>query len=46
MAAAKTVMKLRGVDVGPPRLPIAGLTSNQQGELHRELDKLGFFTWL
>ncbi len=46
MAAAKTVMKLRGVDVGPPRLPIAGLTSNQQSELHRDLDQLGFFTWL
>ncbi len=46
MAAAKTVMKLRGVDVGPPRLPIAGLTNDQQAELHRDLDQMGFFSWL
>ncbi len=46
MAAAKTVMKLRGVDVGPPRLPIAALTSDQQAALHRDLDQLGFYTWL
>ncbi len=46
MAAAKTVMKIRGVDVGPPRLPNAGLTSEQQFDLRNSLDRLGFFAWL
>ncbi len=35
MASAKFFMKLRGVDVGPPRLPLAKLTKIQEKELER-----------
>ncbi len=37
MASAKFFMKLRGVDVGPPRLPLAKLTKTQEMELEEKL---------
>ncbi|MGC3992222.1 MAG: dihydrodipicolinate synthase family protein [Chthoniobacteraceae bacterium] len=46
MAAAKTTMKLLGVDVGPPRLPNLSLTEAQAEQLHRDLAELGFFDWI
>ncbi len=46
MAAAKAVMEMRGVSVGPPRLPNTSLTPGQQDQLRSELDRLGFFDWL
>lgn len=46
MAAAKTVMHLRGVEVGPPRLPNASITPGQSAKLQTDLETLGFFDWL
>ncbi len=46
MAAAKTVMGFLGVEVGPARLPHANLTSEQKTTLRRELETLGFFSWI
>lgn len=46
MAAAKEVMRLLGVDVGPARLPNASLSQEQKSRLRAALDRLGFFDWL
>ena len=46
MGAAKALMKLLGVDVGPPRLPNVRLTPEQVTGLVRGLEDIGFFGWL
>ena len=46
MGAAKAVMKMLGVDVGPARLPNANLTAEQVSELRARLEALGFFDWI
>ena len=46
MGAAKAVMKMIGVDVGPARLPNTALTPEQVKKLHGELEAAGFFEWL
>jgi N-acetylneuraminate lyase len=46
MAAAKAVMGLLGVEVGPARLPNANLSVEQHKLLRASLDKLGFFDWI
>ena len=46
MGAAKALMAMLGVDVGPPRLPIPGLSAGQAAELRGRLEALGFFDWI
>jgi N-acetylneuraminate lyase len=46
MGAAKATMAMLGVDVGPPRLPNANLTTEQTRTLRHELEALGFFDWI
>ena len=46
MGAAKAVMGMLGVDVGPARLPNTNLTAEQNKALKRGLDELGFFEWI
>jgi N-acetylneuraminate lyase len=46
LAAAKEVVRVRGVDLGPVRLPNPNLTAEQAAELRRELDTLGFAGWV
>ena len=46
MAAAKAVMAMLGVDVGPPRLPHSRLSAAQATELRASLEALGFFDWI
>lgn len=46
MGAAKALMEMFGVTVGPPRLPNTRLTSEQVSELRHKLEELGFFTWI
>jgi N-acetylneuraminate lyase len=46
MGAAKAVMKMLGVDVGPARLPNGNLDFKQTAALRLELEKLGFFDWV
>jgi N-acetylneuraminate lyase len=46
MGAAKAVMKMLGVDVGPARLPNGNLSAAQQTALRADLEKLGFFDWI
>ncbi|HSD66265.1 MAG TPA: dihydrodipicolinate synthase family protein [Vicinamibacteria bacterium] len=46
MGAAKAVMAIVGVDVGPPRLPQTGLSPGQAAALRRRLESLGFFDWI
>jgi N-acetylneuraminate lyase len=46
MGAAKTVMRMLGVDVGSPRLPNLGLAEEQQRALRQSLEAVGFFDWI
>ncbi|HWN96712.1 MAG TPA: dihydrodipicolinate synthase family protein [Methylomirabilota bacterium] len=46
MGAAKAVMRMLGVDVGPARLPNTSLDAQQQAALRAELERLGFFDWV
>jgi dihydrodipicolinate synthase/N-acetylneuraminate lyase len=46
MAAAKAVMEMLGVAVGAPRLPQAPLHAAQRESLRRDLEALGFFSWI
>jgi len=46
MGAAKALMKMLGVNIGPARLPNTSLTAEQSQQLERELRALGFFDWI
>ena len=46
LGAAKAVMKMLGVDVGPARLPNTNPTPEQIVKLQGELEDLGFFEWV
>jgi len=46
MGAAKAVMQMLGVDVGPARLPNSNLTAEQRSELRSRLEAMGFFEWV
>lgn len=46
LGAAKAVMKMLGVDVGPARLPNNNPTPEQIVKLRGELEQLGFFEWI
>ena len=46
MGAAKSVMTMLGVDVGPPRLPNVSLTKEQTKALGSQLEAMGFFDWV
>ena len=46
MGAAKAVMGILGVDVGPARLPNTNPTVEQNESLRKGLDDIGFFEWI
>ena len=46
MVAAKAVMAMLGVDVGPARLPHSRLRAPEVAELRGRLEALGFFDWI
>jgi N-acetylneuraminate lyase len=46
LAAAKAVMGILGVEVGPARLPNTNLTAAQRTRLQTSLERLGFFDWI
>ena len=46
LGAAKAVMKMLGVDVGPARLPNGNPTTEQLPKLRAQLEQLGFFDWI
>ena len=46
MGAAKALMRMLGVDVGPPRLPNTSLSPRGMGQLEQELREMGFFDWI
>jgi N-acetylneuraminate lyase len=46
MGAAKAVMAMLGVDVGPARLPNTTLSDAQKDKLRGELEAMGFFEWV
>jgi N-acetylneuraminate lyase len=45
MGAAKAVMKMVGVEVGPARLPHTNPSAEQVAQLRVRLEELGFFDW-
>jgi N-acetylneuraminate lyase len=46
LAAARAVMEMLGVPVGPPRLPNAPLAPHRREELRLALERMGFFSWI
>lgn len=46
MPAAKAVMAMLGVDVGPSRAPLARLNCQEIARLRADLEHIGFFQWL
>lgn len=46
MGAAKAVMTMLGVDVGPARLPNTTLSAEQTATLRNQLEQMGFFDWI
>ncbi len=46
MGAAKAVMTMLGVDVGPARLPNGNPTREQITKLRADLEAMGFFEWI
>jgi len=46
VGAAKAVMKMLGVDVGPARLPNSNPTPRQIAELQARLETPGCFDWI
>ena len=46
MAAAKAVMRMLGVEIGPARVPHAPLTPARTRALRAELEQIGFFDWI
>jgi N-acetylneuraminate lyase len=46
LPAAKSVMAMLGVEVGPARLPYETLTVQQAATLRSDLEALGFFHWV
>ncbi len=46
MGAAKAVMSMLGVDVGPARLPNGNPTPEQAAILRAALETMGFFDWI
>ena len=46
IGAAKAIMGMLGVDVGPARLPNTTLTAAQTAQLRAELDAMGFWDWV
>jgi N-acetylneuraminate lyase len=46
LGAAKAVMKMLGVDVGPARLPNGNPTPAKARKLRADLERLGFFAWI
>lgn len=46
MPAAREVMGILGVPVGPPRQPNATLDDAARRKLHAGLERLGFFDWI
>jgi len=46
LGAAKALMRMLGVDVGPVRLPNTNPTADQIVRLREELEELGFFDWI
>jgi N-acetylneuraminate lyase len=46
MGAAKAVMGMLGVELGPARLPSGTPTPTEVKKLRGDLERLGFFDWL
>lgn len=43
ISGGKAIMKMSGIDCGPCRLPISTISSAQEADLQKELEKIGYF---
>lgn len=46
LASQKAVMAMIGLDCGPTRLPVPGLTEHEAADLRNKLTAIGFFDWI
>jgi N-acetylneuraminate lyase len=46
IAAQRAIMKMRGIDMGDPRLPLTALSDDAYAKLQAELTEVGFFQLL
>ena len=46
LGAAKALMEMLGVPVGPARLPNTNPTTEQKAGLRGKLEAMGFFEWI
>lgn len=46
IAGFKIVMKMIGIDLGPPRLPIRPFDQERTLALHNSFRAIGFFKWI
>ena len=45
VGVGKAFMKLRGLDLGPPRLPLLPLSMDEFISLKKDLQSIGFSEW-
>lgn len=45
MGVQKSLLQLRGLDVGYPRIPIMPLDDHEIAALKNDLEEIGFFEW-
>lgn len=45
LVTARHVMEMKGIKLGPARVPHVPMTAEQTKELEAELAKIGFFSW-
>ncbi|XP_074652200.1 N-acetylneuraminate lyase B-like isoform X3 [Tubulanus polymorphus] len=46
VAETKEFMPLIGLDMGPPRLPLKPLSNDLREQFRKDLENIGFFTWI
>ena len=45
LAVNREIMELKGIKLGPPRMPIIAMTDAQKAALKADLTAMGFFEW-
>ena len=46
VAALKQIMSFTGIEMGPPRSPMRGCTTEEKEQFRAQLQAIDFFEWL